>query len=201
MSESPLISENYRDLNKKLHESDPGFGASSKKWVPMVAKIAEQNQFASILDYGAGKGDLAGGLNEYWAGAPVCEVISYDPARPGMETKKPCDLVVCTDVLEHIEPECLEAVLDDILAMTRGMAIVTVSTIPAEKCLADGRNAHLIQQDAKWWTDKIWSRFEVLRLERVGGDVRFVLAREVQLVKKKVKPDVALQAPQGIAFA
>jgi hypothetical protein len=197
-----LITEPYRELNKKLHERDPMYGASSGKWAIVASKMAEKNQFASILDYGAGKGDLERGLRQHWAGAPVCEVISYDPAVPGMEFKKPCDLVVCTDVLEHVEPECVDAVLDDIRDLTKQLAFITVSTMPAEKTLEDGRNAHVSLHDARWWSDKIWDRFEVIRMERVGQDIRFVCAREVQLVRKAKAPrNSVVLSETGVAFA
>jgi hypothetical protein len=179
-----LISESYRKLNQRLHEEDPKYGTSSEKWTPAIAKMAEQNQCSSILDYGAGKMDLERSLKQHWAGVPVCKLISYDPAVDGHGHKEPCDLVVCTDVLEHIEPECLDDVLNDIRDMTLKIGFLSVCTIPAQKTLSDGRNAHLIQEGAKWWADKIWDKFEIVRFERVGADVRFVVAREVRLVKK-----------------
>jgi hypothetical protein len=199
LSASPLITPSYAELNRKLHESRADYGAGSEKWVPVAAKLAEGNNLGSILDYGAGKGDLERCLRQHWAGAPVCEVFSYDPAVPGMEFKRPCDLVMCTDVLEHVEPECVEAVLDDLRDMTLGMAFVTVSTMPAEKVLEDGRNAHLSLHDARWWTEKLWDRFEIVRFERVGADVRYVMARELRFMKKS-KTKVELPQ-QGVAFA
>jgi hypothetical protein len=53
-------------------------------------------------------------------------------------------MVACIDVLEHIEPKLLENVLDDLQRVTREIGFFTVSTVLAEKTLADGRNAHLI---------------------------------------------------------
>jgi hypothetical protein len=197
LSASPLITPSYAELNRKLHESRADYGAGSEKWVPVAAKLAEGNNLGSILDYGAGKGDLERCLRKHWAGAPVCEVISYDPAVPGMEFKKPCDLVICTDVLEHVEPECVEAVLDDLRDMTLGMAFVTVSTMPAEKILEDGRNAHICLRDARWWTQQLWDRFEIIRFERVGGDIRYVMAREIMVTRKQKKSIPA----EGVAFA
>lgn len=201
MKESLLISPSYAELNRKLHETDPRYGASSEKWAPVISKLAERNNLGSILDYGSGKGDLERALHQHWAGAPVCEVVSYDPAFPDKTFKKPCDLVVCTDVLEHVEPEYVSAVLDDIRDMTRSLAFVVVSTMAAEKVLEDGRNAHLSVHSAKWWTEQIWDRFEIVRFERVGSDIRYVLARELQLVKKSaLKEKVILPGP-GVAVA
>jgi hypothetical protein len=36
---------------------------------------------------------------------------------------------------------------------------------PAEKVLADGRNAHLIQKPSSWWLPRITRYFEVVELQ------------------------------------
>jgi 2-polyprenyl-3-methyl-5-hydroxy-6-metoxy-1,4-benzoquinol methylase len=64
---------------------------------------------------------------------------------------EPHDIVACTDVLEHIEPDCLDDVLKDIRRCTKKVAFLLIATRPAIKVLADGRNAHLIQQPYTWW--------------------------------------------------
>lgn len=45
-----------------------------------------------------------------------------------------------TGVLEHIEPECLEQVLDHLQRLTRKIALLNIVTRPANKVLADGHN-------------------------------------------------------------
>ena len=77
-------------------------------------------------------------------------------------TPQPCECVACIDVLEHIEPELIENVLDDLRRVTTGHGVFTVHTGPAVKVLSDGRNAHLIQQPAEWWIDHFEQRFDVL---------------------------------------
>ena len=64
-------------------------------------------------------------------------------------------------MLEHIEPELLDNVLDDLQRVTMGRGFFTVHTGPAVKILPDGRNAHLIQKPASWWLPKFMSRFEL----------------------------------------
>jgi hypothetical protein len=70
-------------------------------------------------------------------------------------------------VLEHIEPELLDTVLDDLQRVTMGLGIFTVHTGPAVKVLPDGRNAHLIQQPAQWWLPKFLARFELVAFNRM----------------------------------
>jgi 2-polyprenyl-3-methyl-5-hydroxy-6-metoxy-1,4-benzoquinol methylase len=80
-------------------------------------------------------------------------VQEYDPGIKGKDIlPKPVDVVVCTDVLEHVEPKALNSVLDHIVKLTGYMAYIVVATRPANMILPSGRNAHLIIQDAEWWT-------------------------------------------------
>jgi hypothetical protein len=76
-------------------------------------------------------------------------------------------MVACIDVLEHIEPACLEEVLDDLMRLTKAVGFFSVHTGPAIKTLSDGRNAHLIQQPPEWWLPKFIERFEVQTFQRV----------------------------------
>lgn len=158
-----LISEAYRDLNRRLHETRDDYGVSSQKWIGNVHKLAEWARARSILDYGCGKGSLRAALGDI--------VQEYDPAVPGKDARpEPADLVVCTDVLEHVEPECLDAVLDDLKRVTLRVALLTVATVPARKELADGRNAHLIVQPPRWWIPKFFDRFDLVQFENAGTE-------------------------------
>ena len=87
---------------------------------------------------------------------------AYDPGWPEYASAPTSSqMVVCCDVLEHIEPDCLEEVLDHIQEMTEEVAFLSVCSAPAKKVLPDGRNAHLIQQPLSWWLPKIWDRFKI----------------------------------------
>ena len=111
--------------------------------------------FAPLSDYGAGKQNLLRGLNEL--GISGFDYFPYDPAFPEYGEPKPADLVCCIDVLEHIEPDFLDAVLDDLRAITVNRGFFSVNPNPAMKFLADGRNAHLIQEPASWWLPRLSS--------------------------------------------
>jgi hypothetical protein len=71
---------------------------------------------------------------------------------------KPSDILVCTDVLEHIEPTLLDNVLDHIERLTREVALLVISCRPANAVLPDGRNAHLIIETPDWWLEKLLAR-------------------------------------------
>lgn len=164
-----LITDQYRELNAQLHDTNPHYGVSSTKWAPVVAGLAENFGTHDILDYGCGKGLLKSTLG--WA------IREYDPAIPGKDAPpEPADMVVCTDVLEHIEPECLEHVLNDLQRLTRKVAFLNIATRPAKKILADGRNAHLIQQPLPFWLPLLWQRFTLLMVENGPDEFTTIVA-------------------------
>lgn len=150
-----LISEEYRSLNTDLH-SNPAYGVSSVRHVGMVCSIAQKFETQDILDYGCGKSMLARNI--------PFNIQEYDPAiKEHAEEPKPADIVVCTDVLEHIEPELLDNVLKHLKKLTKKAGFFTVATRPAKKILADGRNAHLIVQPAAWWEEKLKKLFNIVK--------------------------------------
>jgi hypothetical protein len=75
-------------------------------------------------------------------------------------------MVACIDVLEHIEPDCLDDVLDHLAGLVQRLGFFTVHTGPAIKVLPDGRNAHLTQQPARWWLPKLLDRFDLMMFQK-----------------------------------
>jgi len=162
---SPLISEEYRKLQGELHRN-LDYGQASAIYAPLVAEVLEQVGATELLDYGAGKGRLGPALRNHLR-KPLT-IHQYDPAIPEWSAPPaPCGFVACIDVLEHIEPHVLDNVLDDLKRVTLRCGLFTVCTLPAAKLLPDGRNAHLIQQPARWWLPKILERFELVTFNRL----------------------------------
>jgi hypothetical protein len=145
-----LISEKYACMQRILHAQPEGYGTRGNKWAETVVKLIESYGATSVLDYGCGQGTLRTAvMSEPRPG------VRFDEYDPGIQTKAAlpsfADLVVCTDVLEHIEPERLDAVLAHLKLLARKAVFVVVALIPSAKILADGRNAHLIIRPANWW--------------------------------------------------
>lgn len=162
-----MISDAYRQLNAELHARDETYGTSGQKYASHVAEVAAYLKTTSILDYGCGKRTLEQAL-----GFPIA---NYDPCVPGCAARpSPAVLTVCTDVLEHIEPDQIDAVLRDLDRVTSRVIFLAVATGPAVKHLADGRNAHLIQQSWEWWQPKIEAKFRLLRLWDTGHGFIFI---------------------------
>jgi hypothetical protein len=78
-------------------------------------------------------------------------------------------------VLEHIEPELLDNVLDDLQRVVEYFGFFTVHTGPAVKVLSDGRNAHLTQEDYTWWMPKFWARFQVHQMTHVPSGFTVIM--------------------------
>jgi hypothetical protein len=179
-SEPELISSEYRELNARLHRENLAFGVGGGKHAKTVLKLCERIKTTSVLDYGCGKGYLAKSLD-----FPIWE---YDPAIPGKdETPRPADLVVCTDVLEHIEPERIQFVLDDLRRVTRKVGFFVIHMAAAQKTLPDGRNTHLLQRDRKWWKKQLGKFFQVGQINEVGKELYVVVGPKAGIHSAKGK--------------
>jgi hypothetical protein len=161
------ITPEYLEQNRRLHEVG-NYGLSGQRWTPTVLNVCNVVGSRDILDYGCGQRTL-----ERTLGFPI---RNYDPCIPGLDAApEPADVVVCTDVLEHVEPDCLDDVLDDLARVTRRIAFIVIANRPAKKTLPDGRNAHLIQQPASWWMPRLEKRFQVSQLKEMEGEFAVVL--------------------------
>lgn len=141
------ITEPYREEQKRLHAQPRGYGGKGDKWASRVATIAKGCGAASILDYGCGQGSLKRALDPMGF-----HVREYDPAIPGKDLEPAfADMVVCTDVLEHVEEECVWDVLRHLATLTGKVLFVVISTVETEKTLSDGRQAHITLHQREWW--------------------------------------------------
>lgn len=153
---SELISPEYLEQQRQLHGERDDYGVSAATHAQLVMQIAMATNSRSILDYGCGKAVLQEAL-------PQFQITCYDPAIDAFSVypTSPHDLVYCGDVLEHIEPDRIDNVLDELERLSVRACIVSVSTREAKKILPDGRNAHLIVMPYNWWIDKLAKRFVI----------------------------------------
>lgn len=142
-------------LEQHRAEKDANWGPGQDHLAPVVETYVRLANTKVVLDYGCGGGSLVSALRAVGIDArgydPMVAEWSAEPTRAG--------IVVCSDVLEHIEPECLDDVLNHIWNKTVHGALVLISTVPAKSILPDGRNAHLIVQDQAWWASKLREHF------------------------------------------
>lgn len=170
------ISESYIQLNRELHEKN--FGGAGHKRLPDILPVIQRIRAETILDYGAGQGLLKVELDRLNTSGEIGirQVVNYDPAVDAYNQKPDgwFDLVVCTDVLEHIEPEYLDNVLVEIYQYTRKALVALIAFGPSGKFLSDGRNAHLIQESPNWWEEKIFD----FGWARISADYRYYPGRD-----------------------
>ena len=178
-------SQDYYDLidsYKKLHEQEGKFkGISLIPLVPTLMKIVKDNDCKTLLDYGCGKGlpydkercrevDLRNPIQE------LCNIESFDLYDPAYEKyatlpNKKYDIVVCTDVLEHIAEQDIDYVLTEILSRSNKIVFLNISCQPALKHFKQGKlkgkNVHISVFDPSWWGHKIgniWNKFNNLKV-------------------------------------
>ena len=179
MINGQLISSAYLKEQEILH-LDPDYGCASVTYAPIISQILNKTKMTQLLDYGAGKARLMHALKV----DHELQIQCYDPAIPGFSKPPvPMQFVACVDVLEHIEPEYLDGVLDDLERVTEGIGFFTVSTVPAEKTLSDGRNAHLIQEPVEWWWPKITSRFDLQTLQVFDGGFYVIVFAKPKIIE------------------
>lgn len=160
MNATTLITPEYRAINAAMHQADPKYGRMGGNYAAYVQACAVNLKAASILDYGCGKHTLREAMPN-WP-----DFREYDPAMPGFDMPpEPADMVTCTDVMEHIEPEHLDAVLDDIARLAIKGTYFVIAMKPAERLLPDGTNPHKIIEHEGWWLAHLTKRWRLMTLE------------------------------------
>ena len=141
-----MISNEYKKIYADIH-ANTKFGKRSK--VPdFLYKFIENTNPETILDFGCGKGNLTNTLKEIYKDK---KIYGFDPANPEYDVPlTTVDMIISTDVLEHIEPDLIDQTLKEI-ADNCTHTYHLISCAPAKLILPDGRNAHLIQETSDWW--------------------------------------------------
>lgn len=190
-----LITEYMLKMNRKMFrkemkgkedEKHKEFGVSGHEYSGKIAVLAGQmvrkfNEL-TVLDYGCGQGTF-GILFPPITGVTL---IQYDPCVEKFEKRPdPADLVVCTDVLEHIEPGCLENVLNDLQKLTKKTIFLVICLSAASKKYPDGQNCHLSLLPFDVWFAKIKKRFNIMEFKLTknmqGHDVFICVAQAKEI--------------------
>lgn len=146
-----LISEEHRTAEYRKHITDPEYGGEAIQYSGQISTIINNMQFDEVLDYGSGKGELARSLT---LDHPV-KVHLYDPAIPAIaESPDPREMVVCVEVLNHVEPDFVDSVLDDIKRVTKNLIFIAMKE----------------DKPLEFWLPKIMERFKIQSLVRSNID-------------------------------
>lgn len=155
-----VISEDYRNQLEQVREA-----RGEKKWGntgarnfgDYIVKFLEQRRHTvvSVLDFGAGAQTLGEYVQEH---AVDCLIkwTDYDPGIPRLShvPDRKFDLIVSSDVLEHVEPEEIDNVIAWLGDHATKAQFHHIACDPCGLILPDGRNAHLITENVDWWKEK-----------------------------------------------
>jgi hypothetical protein len=137
----------YLEQAKQYHKDDNKWqGIALKKFIPDINQIIKDKGIETILDYGCGKAKYH---PEEW------NATKYDPAVPEYQNKPTdkFDLVISTDVLEHIPVDNLKDAIDEIFNYSKKWVFISVCCRKAIAILPNGYNAHATIESAKWWKE------------------------------------------------
>ena len=178
-------SQEYHDLidsYKVLHQEEGKFkGISLVPLVPTLMSLVKENNCKTLLDYGCGKAipydkDRCKEVDLRHPIQKLCNLKSFDLYDPAYEKyatlpDKKYDIVVCTDVLEHIAEQDIDYVLTEILSHSKKIVFLKISCQPALKHFKEGKfkgkNVHISVFDPSWWGHKIgniWNKFNHLKV-------------------------------------
>ncbi|MDJ0859205.1 MAG: hypothetical protein QNI90_02560 [Dinoroseobacter sp.] len=144
--------EQLIDQYRQVHASKI-YGQTSEILAGIILKqIAVLPKIDSLLDYGCGQSRTA----DWIAKIHDATAYKYDPAIPGLDTLPAVetDFVLCTDVMEHIPLENVDAVLQQIRNISEN-AFFNISCAKAAEILPNGENAHCTVRPPLWWKEKL----------------------------------------------
>ncbi|WP_119270109.1 hypothetical protein [Taklimakanibacter deserti] len=139
----------------------------------------------SILDYGSGKNRM---VERFIApGASIRH--RFDPAVPEIATipLPRYDLILNTDVLEHLDEDEIGTVLADIHSHCKD-ALFLVDTRQAKTILPNGENAHATVRPAEWWLGRIGELFPDAELITVSSGKAYIRTWKASSLSKAVAP-------------
>ena len=150
--------QDSHELYRLTHEQHPDYfaGYSIMEYVFDIGQLIKYSNITTAIDYGCGKARAwkNNNLKALWK---LQDIQLYDPGVEEYAIKPytPRDLVICTDVMEHVPEHLVDEVLADICRLAKKAVFLNISTRPASKLLVDGSNAHATVKPAAWWQAKI----------------------------------------------
>jgi len=101
-----------------------------------IGQLIKFSNITTAIDYGCGKARAWKNYNlkQLWK---LHDVQLYDPGvdEYALKPATPRDLVICTDVMEHIPEHLVDEVLADICRLANKAVFLNICTRPASKLL------------------------------------------------------------------
>jgi hypothetical protein len=139
-------------------------GRSLEPHIDKLAGIISAGGVQTLLDFGSGKGklyqsdptseDVRDKSLDVWPGVKVtCYDPGYEPFAGAIEG--PFDMVISTDVVEHIPADDIPWLLDELFGHARVCVYIVAACYRAKKIMPDGTNAHCTIRPPKWWLEQM----------------------------------------------
>ena len=186
---SPTLSGEYSETIQNHHHTKI-WGASAVKWSgPDVEKLLSWKRYnvQTALDYGCGQHVLA---TEF----PQVNWTGYDPGIPERAEKPDgkFDLVVCSDVMEHVEEDYVEAVLQEIADYAKQVVFLNIACAPANDRFQSGprkgKDVHITVKHPTWWEEKVRALdgIHVQEVHALGRQIRGQWRDRVKILIEKL---------------
>lgn len=177
-----LMSEEYLQLLRKKHADKP-WGGAGHTWADHCSGYLDfiEPRPVTFLDYGCGRGTFKSSMEAQHPDEVV--VHEYDPGIPEKsQWPEAADVVVCTDVLEHVEEQYVDDTLAALAGLTKKFCFMVIACTLSYSTLPDGRNTHLTVQPPAWWKDKVKAgfgkEFDIHVVEQTKGRAIFSANRK-----------------------
>ncbi len=142
-----LATPEHLELYRQYYAARDLSPRSPSRWLKHVEDLCLRVGAKTLLDYGCG---TARGLSL----SQKVRVTDYDPGVPGFDARPVgCDVVASIHTLEHVEPDKIGAVIEDIESLARLAVILVISVQPSSKVLPDGSPWHCLVRPVPWWMD------------------------------------------------
>lgn len=160
-----------------LYKIKKNYGKTSIKLYDMLEKIINHLNILSVLDYGCGKSKLLDLIKKN----KKIKIYRYDPAikKYSKLTKNKTDLVICTDVLQHVPLYDLDRVLKEI--KSKGIYILFYIKCTNHKTkLPNKTYANCTVYDKKWWLEKLSNYYDDIKEIKISDltSVCFIMKGE-----------------------
>ena len=167
----------YIKQYKLLYKRKKNYGKTSIKLYDMLEKIINDLNISSVLDYGCGKSKLLDLIKKN----KKIKIYRYDPAikKYSTLTKNKTDLVICTDVLQHVPLYDLDRVLKEI--KSKGIYILFYIKCTNHKTkLPNKTYANCTVYDKKWWLEKLSNYYDDIKEIKISDltSVCFIMKGE-----------------------
>ena len=160
-----------------LYKIKKNYGKTSIKLYDMLEKIINDLNILSVLDYGCGKSKLLDLIKKN----KKIKVYKYDPAikKYSKLTKNKVNLVICTDVLQHVPLYDLDRVLKEI--KSKGVYVLFYIKCTNHKTkLPNKTYANCTVYDKKWWLEKLSNYYDDIKEIKISDltSVCFIMKGE-----------------------